>query len=747
MKEQIMKTNKIKKYEKEITKERVGQNIKKITNKEIHISIIILFSVSLILIPLEVHADEINVVSVGLDETAIITVTNNSDNEIKTFRVWLGEEFNFKSFKTEKGWMGEKNQQGVIVFTSSETLKPNEQVKFGLKTDKINPTINWKALDQENKIIDTGVTKLSKLSDVSQNSNIELNQEYSNNGISIFSESIFRVIPDKPNSGSTIRVTGDEFAQSQKFDFYIDAKKIGDFITDRNGNFVTTIQIPDIGKKDKLDFTIIGYDGIEKKISSELGENENRILKDEEIRLEVKGIPNTVNQGDILEINGKGAPGTSVIVKIVNSEEEVTNTRITEVEKTGTWKLLEPISIPYNAIFGEYTALISDTGSDGGNQISKKWNVETNKIIIINPEKIKFDAGELITFTGTAMPNIPLELILKNNVGDEMSSDILEISDSGIVKFEYQTTENEDIEGTWTLIATQKNNKEFIYVGYDVLPRIPVNIEFDKSNYKNTEKPVISLAGKPSENVSLIIITPSGSIVGTDIMIQLKEDGRGEHNLDLSGYVSGIYTAVIKKGGSQSSENFSVGLLTGSGEINAEVTQTEYKQGERILLLGNTANGNSLMVVNLIDPSGKEIKSLEMASNSERMFSEERLRIPSNAQIGIWKITITSGSNLDKLEFNVFSSTEEGMDVRATEQVMVGDLLKIWISASHKTSIIIEITDEEGDTMQELNCNTTKEFKCETFWSIPKDSIPGEYTIKAYDSISSSETTFEIIMK
>ena len=40
-------------------------------------------------------------------------------------------------------------------------------------------------------------------------------------------------------------------------------------------------------------------------------------------------------------------------------------------------------------------------------------------------------------------------------------------------------------------------------------------------------------------------------------------------------------------------------------------------------------------------------------------------------------------------------------------------------------------------------CNTTKEFKCETFWSIPKDTIPGTYTIKAYDAISSSETTFE----
>jgi hypothetical protein len=745
MKEPIMKTNKIKKYEKEITKVRVGQNIKKSTNRDIHISIIILFSVSLILIPSEIYADEIEVVSVGLDETAIITVTNNSDNEIKTVRVWLGEEFNFKSFKTEKGWTGEKNQQGVIIFTSSETLNPNELVKFGLKTDKINPIINWKVLDQENKIIDTGIIKLSKLSNVSQNSNIELNENYNNNGISVFLESTFRVIPDKPNAGSTIRITGDQFAESQKFDFYIDSKKIGNFITDSDGNFVTTMQIPDIKKEGEIDFKILGYDGIEKIISLELGEN--KILKNKNVRLDIKGIPNTAYRGETLEISGNGTPGSSIILKIINSEQKTTNIRVTEVEENGTWELSEPITVPFDAVFGQYTVMISDTVSEGGNNIIKKWNVETSKLIILNPEKIKFDSGELIRFTGTALPNIPIELILENGLGDEMISDILEISDSGIVEFEYQTTENEDIEGTWTLIATQKNNKEFIYVGYDVLPTIPVNIEFDKSNYKNTEKPIISLAGKASQKVSLIIITPSGSVVGTDIIVQLEADGRGEHNLDLSGYVSGIYTAVIKKGGSQSSENFSVGLLTGSGEINAKVTQTEYDQGERILLLGTTTNANSLLVVNLIDPSGKEVKSLEIASNNERMFSEERLRIPSNGQIGLWKITITSGSNLDKVEFNVFSATQEGMAIKTNEKVTIGDLLKMWISASHKTSIIIEIADMEGNIIQELTCNTTKEFKCETFWSIPKDSIPGTYTIKAYDAISSTETTFKIITK
>ena len=128
-------------------------------------------------------------------------------------------------------------------------------------------------------------------------------------------------------------------------------------------------------------------------------------------------------------------------------------------------------------------------------------------------------------------------------------------------------------------------------------------------------------------------------------------------------------------------------------------------------------------------------------------FSEERLKIPSNGKIGLWKITITSGSNLEKIEFNVFSEMKEGMIVKTTERSIAGDLLRIDIVASHKTSIQIEIFNDEEKKVQELMCNTTKEFKCETFWSIPKDTIPGTYTIKAYDAISSSETTFKVITK
>ena len=37
--------------------------------------------------------------------------------------------------------------------------------------------------------------------------------------------------------------------------------------------------------------------------------------------------------------------------------------------------------------------------------------------------------GELIKFTGTALPNNPLELILEDSLGNEMISDILEIDE------------------------------------------------------------------------------------------------------------------------------------------------------------------------------------------------------------------------------------------------------------------------------------------------------------------------------
>ena len=713
--------------------------VKKLPISTTLLSVITLFSISIILAPSSVYAEEISVKSIGLDETTIITVTNESMKDIKSFRIWLSENFNFESFKTEKNWIGEKNSQGVIVFTSSDSIKIGESVKFGIKTDKTNPAINWKGLDQNNLAIETGFVISEKLSNVNKNPEINPEQNQYNKGTGIFSESKFKIIPNNPNAGSTIRVTGEQFASLQKFDFYIDNTKVGDFSTDRDGKFITTMTIPQ-NAQERVDFKIKSHEGLEKKISLRLGEGQNRISEAEEIKISIEGIGQLVNRGDVLDVFGNSNPGKALTIKILNPNQDIINTRTTEADSQGKWALSESISIPFDAEFGKYSIIVSD----GKNQVLKYWELRTDKTILIQPLEQMYEPGELIQFQGTALPGITLELILEDPLGDEVSSDVIEVDESGMVNFEYQTTENDDKEGTWALIATQKDNKEFIYVGYGVYPTIPVNVKFDQENYQSTDTATISLIGKPSDTVKLLIIGPSGNIQEAEIEIKLQEDGRGKYELSLSGYNSGIYTAVIKKANSQSTEKFSVGLQLGSGKIEVNTTKPEYRIGEKILLLGET-NSNVLLNVELIDPTEKVIRTLEIPSNNLGIFTEERLRIPTNGIVGTWKILVTSGVNQSTIEFDVISNLVEDMQISVEEGIKIpgfGQTFKIDILTSQKASVIIEVLDYNLQVIDTLNCTTTTEYKCEVLWTVTKDRLPGTYTIKATDSISSAEKSF-----
>ncbi|MCH7877167.1 MAG: biofilm-associated protein, partial [Thaumarchaeota archaeon] len=314
------------------------------------LSITLLFSIVLFAIPSNVYAEEINVKSFAFEDTTIIEFTNDSDEVINTFRIWLGSDFSFKSFKTEKGWVGEKTPQGVIIFTSSETIKPGESVKFGVKTDKAKAGINWKALDKSDNQIDIGKVFPGELPKVIQHQTPE------NKGTGISTESIFRIVPEKPNVGSSIRVTGDKFGASQEFDFYIDSKKIGSFDTDENGHFMTTMKIPEDQIADRADFKIKDKDGEEKKISIRIGEMENRIPVSQNIKLTIKGIPNVVHRGDFLEIFGTGDPGSAITAEIATSDGKIINSRTAEIDAKGNWKLDEPIIVALDTPFGKYSA-------------------------------------------------------------------------------------------------------------------------------------------------------------------------------------------------------------------------------------------------------------------------------------------------------------------------------------------------------------------------------------------------------
>ena len=94
-------------------------------------------------------------------------------------------------------------------------------------------------------------------------------------------------------------MTGDQFGASQIFDFYINNEKIGNFETDENGFFITTMQIPKIQTNERVDFKIKDKGGQEKVVSLRLGYIENRIPDSENVKITIEGIENTVYRGDI----------------------------------------------------------------------------------------------------------------------------------------------------------------------------------------------------------------------------------------------------------------------------------------------------------------------------------------------------------------------------------------------------------------------------------------------------------------
>ena len=117
---------------------------------------IFLFSV----FPVEAAEESITAKSTSYGGTTIIEFKNQEDgnSKIESIRMWLSEDINFKSFKTEKGWIGKKSLLNVITFSTSEFVKPGESVKFGIKTDKQNAPINWKAVDENGNDLVTAKT-------------------------------------------------------------------------------------------------------------------------------------------------------------------------------------------------------------------------------------------------------------------------------------------------------------------------------------------------------------------------------------------------------------------------------------------------------------------------------------------------------------------------------------------------------------------------------------------------------------
>ena len=592
--------------------------------------------------------ENISVSAKGFENTVIIEFKNGEQNtaKIKTINIWLASGDSFKSFKAESGWSGQTYGSGQgLTFSTSDVLNPGESVKFGAITSKKMDAINWKVIDEnENEI---GPAKIV-IMEISQTSVIIQSENVTEENVQQTGESLYgtkKFIPENLRTGANMRLVGNGFSSEQTHQFYLNDEFLKSAKSDEQGNFITTIRIPDTVDVGLNEFKIINEFGDLQISSIIINEQKNRLIKVGQVIQEFKitDIPQSVILDETLSISGVGQPNSPVMITIKN-EDVMETIQIVDIGVNGEWNFQRPINA--NDELGDRTIIIRNDF----NNISKTVSFVTSELFTISVFTTTTDLGDVFILTGTAQPNKDLTLAIKDPNDDFIRFDILKIDETGVITYEFPRNESFN-DGTYVLKATQDDITQvsLFTLGTTSYDRVVVYLE--KMNFKANSKAKLTILGPPSTELTLNIFDHSDSRKFTE-SIKTNSVGTKTFTVDLTGYSSGVYKAVVSNPSYQDTAEFSVGLSSGSGTITFNSTQTDYSPGESILIIGNTGP-NSILNIFLISPNGEIVNKIESFADKEGVFTTEMLGIPSNAASGIWQIKAQSGLDHHEVEINV----------------------------------------------------------------------------------------------
>ena len=691
------------------------------------LSILTIFSIS------EVHAAEnISVSASSFENTIIIEVENGEKNtsDIKTVKIWVGTDNSFQSFKSEPGWGGGKYSNGqLLIFTAATTLKTDESAKFGVITDKKTSGINWKVLDENENTLGSGKTSIQEVSQISEISGEDdkMIEEIKKTGENLYGTKKF--IPDKLSPGSNIRLVGNGFDSSQTLTFYLDNILIKSSKTDDGGNFVTTLSIPDTINPGTSEFIIKNEFGNLQTTNISISEEKNRLLR-ESSNFELTSIPIEIKLDETLSFSGNAKPLTTIILTIKNEEGQTEKTRVVNVNANGKWEYEELITS--KEILGTKTFMLKN----GQNHLLRDIIFKSDKLLNISSSATRYNQGDTIIFTGSAIPNKDATVIIKDPNGKIIHFDLIEIDASGNIEYEFVTDDTFG-NGTYVLITTQETESDAYLFGIGQYPTTQIVVLTDKTNYIGTgsSNAFINVVGPPTTPLLLTIIDPSDNIKFTDT-ITTNAAGKNRHELNIVGYSTGVYKAVVSKANIQDSVKFAIGVQPGSGDITLTPPKQSYLPGEQLIISGQTEQDNSILTLSLIDPSGNTVSKIEIFSDSSGSFSTNMLGIPITAEIGNWKLSVISKLDTAENTINVVetSGIELALNIEKT-QYQIGDVITIKGSAPiTKTTVYIDILDVGGTSIASLETPITNSGLFSLPWTIPSDINFGAYTIEITDA-------------
>jgi len=678
-------------------------------------------------------ADEVIATSTGFEDSTILELKNSRGNEVNvdSVRIWLSGDNEFKSFKTEQGWMGKKQLNGVIEFTTQNNVKPGESVKFGIKTIINNPVINWKALDVNGEVISSASTKITIIN--SPDNQTELNKSKI---VAIKDESSFRFIPEKPNANSEFRVVGENFVPNQSLDFYIGNEFFKSIKIDSDGRILFTAKTPDVSSDKRFEFVLRDSSSAEKIVSMRIQDASIRDIPDI-IKLSLGNTPQKVKLGETITISGMATPKTTLTITTKQIDGTILNINTIQSSFDGKWE--------FNNLFSPDLdlGLVSIEITDGKTIVLRNIEVINPNIINIETEFSSYEAGNTVFFTGKGIPNQEMSVVIEDSIGSEIFSKTIMVDENGELNFEVEIPRG-SIEGTYILTSFQENERGITVFGVGQEPEEVLLVEPLKLNFASNENVKISIQGPTNAQVSIIVIDSADREKFSDA-INLGPDGIEIYEIDTNEFPTGSFTINAKRGESSDSAIFTIGLSTGSGLIEVQSTKDEYSPGELTLILGNTGSVNVLLDVTITDSNGTVIKRIETFSDKEGIFKIDNFRIPVEAEPGEWTINVKSGGNFKETSFTV-KTTEMEFQVKLDKtNYRVNEFMNISGSGARlSATVTVSIIDSEGSIIEELNISAKSDGEYITVWKIPTYLIPGEYGITVDDGASNTSVKFNI---
>ena len=696
------------------------------------LSVLVVFSIS------EVSAEEkISVSAKSFDNTIIIEFESEEKNtsNIKTVKIWLSADNSFKSFKSDLGWGGGEYSDGqLLVFTASNPLKPGESVKFGVITDKKASGINWKVLDENDISLGSNTVSSQEILESSAVVEERIDDGTVPSGEKLYGTKMF--VPEKLRIDSNTRLIGNGFGPEQTLKLYLNDDLLKSVKTDLNGNFITTITIDATVMAGTNEFIIMDESGNTQITNINIDAAKNRFKKTVS-DFSITNITTEVKLDGTLTVSGNAEPKSSIIVTLSNANGDKEKIRVVNVDVNGEWVFEEIVS--RDSSLGTKSLLMKNQQ----NYVQRDILVKSDKSIIISLPATRYNPGDVITLSGTGLPNKDVTIIIKDAEDKIIHYEILNGKNSGSISFEY-TTEKLAPTGTYTLIANQEGETDVNLFGIGQYPTSQIVVLMDKKSYISSSTVQMNIIGPPSTGLMLVVIDPSDNNKFSDTIIT-NSQGKIKYLLDVSNYASGVYQVVVTKGNVQDSTQFSIGLQTASGPITLNTSKQVYVPGDRIILLGQTGN-ESLITITLFDPSGNIFGKTEVFSSFDGNFSSEELGLPTNAELGTWKITAHSKLNSATHEITVSETSQLILSLLIEKtEFNVGETMMIkGVGPTTSSHIDIEIIGG-GETIVTLGTPITGTGEFSVPWIIPGNLTVGAYIINIDNGQVTANFQFYII--